>query len=66
MVRRIAYGLVLAVSLSAFTVAGETRITTGAGYQKMLEQLCEAYRQEGGGIEEMYGGNIGQMLTQIK
>ncbi|HCL78857.1 MAG TPA: molybdate ABC transporter substrate-binding protein [Synergistaceae bacterium] len=45
---------------------GEVVVTTGAGYKNMVEKLAEAYRAEGGAIEEMYGGNIGQMVMQIE
>ena len=41
-------------------------LTTGAGYKTMAEELCAAFRESGGAIEEMYGGHIGQMLMQIK
>lgn len=54
------------VAACASAVAAEAVVTTGVGYKKMLEALCEAYRQQGGTVEEMYGGNIGQMLAQIE
>lgn len=46
--------------------SGQLSITTGAGYKMMLEKLCAAYRADGGTIEEMYGGHIAHMLTQIR
>ena len=44
----------------------DVAVTTGAGYKTMLEELSAAFRESGGNIEEMYGGNIGQMLAQIR
>jgi molybdate transport system substrate-binding protein len=55
---------VMAAALPAF--AGELRITTGAGYMKMAKELSAAFRSDGGTVEEMYGGNIGQVLAQVK
>lgn len=52
-------------SLASAALAGVT-VTTGVGYKTMVEELCKAYRESGGTIEEMYGGNIGQMLMQIE
>jgi molybdate transport system substrate-binding protein len=46
--------------------SGPLSITTGAGYRMMLEKLCAAYRADGGTVEEMYGGHIAHMLTQIR
>lgn len=57
------------LTLLAFVVlasAAEVMVTTGAGYKKMVEELSAAYQQEGGEITGVYGGHIGQMLTQIK
>ena len=51
--------------LASAALAGVS-VTTGAGYKTMVEELCKAYRESGGMIEEMYGGHIGQMLMQIK
>lgn len=63
--RRFYAALCVAVALCCSAFAGEVSITTGAGYKKMLEELCKAYRERGGAIEEMYGGPVGQMLVQI-
>jgi molybdate transport system substrate-binding protein len=52
--------------LSGAAFADGVRITTGAGYKTMVEELSSAFRESGGTIEEMYGGHIGQMLMQIK
>ncbi|MDD3250803.1 MAG: molybdate ABC transporter substrate-binding protein [Smithellaceae bacterium] len=42
-------------------------ISTGAGYMKMMEELCAGYKADTGKkVQEMYGGNIGQVLSQIK
>jgi molybdate transport system substrate-binding protein len=57
--------LTLFLSL-ARTASADVVITTGAGYKTMVEELTKAFRETGGKIEEMYGGHIGQMLTQIK
>lgn len=47
--------------------AGGAAVTTGAGYMKMAQELCAAYKAETGkAVQEMYGGNIGQMLAQIE
>lgn len=51
--------------LSGTAFAGVS-VTTGAGYKTMLEALCSAYREDGGVVEEMYGGHIGQMLMQAQ
>lgn len=48
------------------TALAGVAVTTGAGYKTMAEALCKAYREDGGAIEEMYGGHIGQMLMQIQ
>ncbi len=57
--------LVCLGSVTAF--AEDLAISTGAGYLKMAEELCTAYRADTGRkIQEMYGGNIGQVLAQIK
>lgn len=57
--------IILAIGASVSLASGVT-ITTGAGYKNMVEALCAAFRAQGGAIEEMYGGHIGQMLVQIK
>lgn len=34
---------------------------------KMMSELCAAYKSESGNnVNEMYGGNIGQLLAQIE
>ena len=58
--------LFLALLVSA-AFAGDVAVTTGAGYMKMSQELCAAYKAESGkNVQEMYGGNIGQMLAQIE
>jgi len=57
--------LVCLVSTTAF--AEDLALSTGAGYMKMTEELCAAYKADTGRkIQEMYGGNTGQVLAQIK
>jgi molybdate transport system substrate-binding protein len=61
--------VIIAAALCASFAASASAsviITTGAGYKTMVEELCAAFRESGGAIEEMYGGHIGQMLMQIK
>ncbi|MDR1871243.1 MAG: molybdate ABC transporter substrate-binding protein [Deltaproteobacteria bacterium] len=41
------------------------RVTTGAGYKTMVEELAAAFKAAGQRIEEMYGGHIGQMVAQM-
>jgi molybdate transport system substrate-binding protein len=56
--------LILALPLSA--VAGPS-VTTGLGYKTMVQELCALYAQKTGQkATEMYSGNIGQMLEQVK
>lgn len=55
--------MILTSAISA--PAADVTITTGAGYKTMVEELSAAYKEQGGSITEMYGGHIGQMLTQI-
>ena len=57
--------LVVLTATAAAASASGAAITTGAGYKSMVEGLCAAFRAQGGEIEEMYGGHIGQMLVQI-
>ncbi len=57
--------LVCLVSSEAF--AEDLAISTGAGLRKMTEELCVAYRADTGRkVQEMYGGNMGQILSQVK
>lgn len=59
--------LCLCLLLPAAAQAKEAAVSTGAGYKKMVEELCALYRQESGkAVTEMYGGNIGQVLQQVK
>lgn len=58
--------IVMLLVFTVFAFAAEVMVTTGAGYKKMVEELSEAYQQEGGKITGIYGGHIGQMLMQIK
>jgi molybdate transport system substrate-binding protein len=59
------FSMALCAALSG-AASAKAIITTGAGYKTMAEELCAAFRDSGGEIEEMYGGHIGQMLAQIK
>lgn len=53
--------------MASAAFAGGASVTTGAGYMKMAQELCAAYKAETGKtVQEMYGGNIGQMLAQIE
>jgi len=54
------------VNIMKAPALASTVVTTGAGYKTMLEELCKAFRESGGTVEEMYGGTIGQMLAQIR
>ena len=65
--KKIFLALIL-VSLSFSCAFAEgLAVTTGAGYMKMSQELCAAYKAEtGNNVQEMYGGNIGQMLAQIE
>lgn len=61
--------LVLFFILTAVSVCyGEDlSVTTGAGYMNMVKELCAAYKEvSGNGVQEMYGGNVGQQLAQIE
>lgn len=59
--------LLLASLFASAAFAGGATVTTGAGYMKMAQELCAAYKAETGKtVQEMYGGNIGQMLAQIE
>lgn len=47
--------------------AGTASVTTGAGYMKMVQELAALYKERASGsVQEVYGGNIGQMLAQIE
>ena len=62
----------LALTLAALVgmgsaVAGPVTVTTGAGYIKMVDALTALYQKETGQtIQKSFGGNIGQMLAQVK
>lgn len=45
--------------------AAQVIVTTGAGYVKMVDALAALY-QTGVAVEKSFGGNIGQMLAQVK
>lgn len=54
----------LLASLPAFA---DVSLTTGAGYVKMVQALTAAYEAEGHAkVTQNYGGNIGQMLAQVR
>ena len=53
--------------LFAGTAAAEVTVTTGAGYVKMVQALVDAYRtQTKAQVGTAFGGNIGQMLAQVR
>lgn len=67
MMKKFVLALLLAALLASAAFAGGASVTTGAGYMKMAQELCAAYKAETGKtVQEMYGGNIGQMLAQIE
>lgn len=58
-------------AVSAFAAgaanAAQVVVTTGAGYVKMVDALASLYQKETGvAVEKSFGGNIGQMLAQVK
>ena len=58
-----------ALSLIAFSfgASAAVTVTTGAGYVPMVEKLVEVCKNETAApIEKSFGGNIGQMLAQVK
>lgn len=58
-----------ALSLIAFSfgASAAVTVTTGAGYVPMVEKLVEVCKNETAApIEKGFGGNIGQMLAQVK
>ena len=58
-----------AVSALAASAANAAQIvvSTGAGYVKMVDALAALYQKETGvAVEKSFGGNIGQMLAQVK
>ena len=59
----------VALSLIAFSLGASAAVTvtTGAGYVPMVEKLVEVCKNETAApIEKSFGGNIGQMLAQVK
>ena len=59
--------LLLTLFFVSASSAADLSVTTGAGYMKMMSELCAAYKSESGNnVNEMYGGNIGQLLAQIE
>ena len=63
--RKFIIALTLSLLFAAQAFAAPA-VTTGAGYMKMVQELAKSFRAEGGRVEEVYGGNIGQMLAQIE
>ena len=58
-----------ALSLIAFSFGAlaAVTVTTGAGYVPMVEKLVEVCKNETAApIEKSFGGNIGQMLAQVR
>ncbi len=65
--KRLFAALLVLLAFCAEARAGALAVTTGAGYMKMVQELSAAYRNETAKpVEEVYGGNIGQMLAQIE
>ena len=59
----------VALSLIAFSLGASAAVTvtTGGGYVPMVEKLVEVCKSETTApIEKSFGGNIGQMLAQVK
>lgn len=47
--------------------SAQVTVTTGGGYVKMVEALANQYEAETGAkVSRAFGGNIGQMLAQVK
>ena len=47
--------------------AAQVTVTTGAGYVKMVDALTALYQKETDvTVDKAFGGNIGQMLAQVK
>jgi len=66
-VKKIILSLTVLMLFVSSAFADGLAITTGAGYMKMSKELCAEYKAETGrNVQEMYGGNIGQMLAQIE
>lgn len=61
----------LITAAAALTLAGaaqaQVTVTTGGGYIKMVEALTAQYEKDTGAkVEKAFGGNIGQMLAQVR
>lgn len=57
----------LAASAANAANAAQIVVSTGAGYVKMVDALAALYQKETGvAVEKSFGGNIGQMLAQVK
>lgn len=61
----------LITAAAALTLAGaaqaQVTVTTGGGYIKMVEALTVQYEKDTGAkVEKAFGGNIGQMLAQVR
>ncbi|NLV81991.1 MAG: molybdate ABC transporter substrate-binding protein [Synergistaceae bacterium] len=65
--KKVTLSMFFLIIMVSVAFAGELSVTTGAGYTKMVEELCTAYKElSGRKVQEMYGGNIGQQLAQIE
>lgn len=65
--RRFAMPAALLLLFASSALAEPPAVTTGLGYKPMVEELCAAYAKAGGQKPvEMYSGNIGQILEQIR
>lgn len=66
--KKLIFALLLLISMAPQISGAENlAVSTGAGYMPMLQDLCAAYKADTGrAVQEMYGGNIGQILSQIK
>lgn len=63
----LAAALLCSAALAVSAGAEPPAVTTGLGYKPMVQELCALYAQKSGQKPvEMYNGNIGQMLEQIR
>ena len=54
-------------SIASGALAGQVTVTTGAGYVKMVDALVALYEKDTGAhVDKAFGGNIGQMLSQVR
>lgn len=59
--------LLITGMMAALPAMADVSLTTGAGYVNMVKELTAAYEAAGNAkVTQNYGGNIGQMLTQIR